>query len=106
MMLGDTGSFPYLGAAGRSSDDSDRYRGSGGSLSALGVSIAALCLSTLLAAVVVYNRYAPQTGSSSCVPRNYNRDSVLDETQQVEQLQASVNPLRNSGNNKYAYAKI
>ena len=113
-MLGNTASaFPYLGAAGRSAEDSDRDSVAHESLS---LSIAALCVSALCllaaVAVVAYSRYT-QTSSSYQHSSSYNDSShddssVLNENPQGEQQlqQASVaNPLRSSGD-KHVYAKI
>lgn len=100
--------FPYLGAAGRyvSSEgylDRDRNSDSGAHVS-LALSIVALCVSALCLLAAVYSRSSPNQHSSSHDNSSHS-SSALDENQQGEQLQASVNPLRSSGD-KYGYAKI
>lgn len=118
-MLGSSASstaFPYLGAAGRTAEDSDRAGDSGAHMvaAALGLSIAALVVSALCLLVVAYSHShscaqtsRPLNNDSS--HNNNSSHSILEENQQgvqqQQQQQASVNPLRSSSD-KYGYAKI
>lgn len=93
--------FPYLGAAGRyvSAEHIDRDSVS------LALSIAALCVSALCLLAVAYSRSSPNQHNTSQDNSSHDNSSALDESQQGEQQQASINPLRSSGD-KYGYAKI
>ena len=100
--------FSYLGAAGRyvSAEHIDRDSGA----VSLALSIAALCVSALCLLAAAYSRSSPSqhnTSHDNTSQDNSSHDnsSAPDESQQGEQRQASINPLRSSGD-KYGYAKI
>jgi len=95
--------FSYLGAAGRyvSAEHIDRDSGA----VSLALSIAALCVSALCLLAAVYSRSSPHQHNSSRDNSSHDNSSAPDESQQGEQRQASINPLRSSGD-KYGYAKI
>jgi hypothetical protein len=93
--------FSYLGAAGRyvSAEHIDS-----GAVS-LALSIAALCVSALCLLAAAYSRSSPNQHNTSRDNSSHDNSSAPDESQQGEQRQASINPLRSSGD-KYGYAKI
>lgn len=92
--------FSYLGAAGRyvSAEHIDRDSGA----VSLALSIAALCVSALCLLAAAYSRSSPNQHNTS---QDNSSHAAPDESQQGEQRQASINPLRSSGD-KYGYAKI